>query len=753
MVIFVKRRNKGLKSNFKNSNMKYKNILPMIALSAMILASCDDNLMEWGKDPEHGAVTGAELPLALVEKISRYEPLKNYTSMILGNGIGVDMYMKNETYRKIVNENFDEVTPGYAMKHGAMVNSKGEINFADMDAFLTATKSAGLSVFGHTLVWHTNQNASYLNGLIAPTVIPGSSGTNLLDLTPIKNGTFTGWARNNPGKGITTVANSGLTSTSSAIQLASSATSSAAYNLQLTSPSVPIVAGHNYEISFYIKSDIAGKGRISFGSTLSNQYPYKDWYNTGGTWTEAFATTSSWRQVKIKLAPGDFKTGSTSFQFNLDLGYLPNVTYLIDANTLAVVDLDAPVGVTNLVSNGNFNSGITGWSKYNGASDALSLAPAANAYEGNGAMKVVNATSNANGEWKTQIHSDFTTTLTAGKSYTISYMIRSDATGSVRCSTTGGSAQYQGNQATSTTWKLVEWKITAAGTETGFNFDLGLVAGTYYIDNVVVSDGTSTGGPTAPVIIDKTAAEKTTIINNAMKDWVSKMVTHFKTGVFAWDVVNEPMKEDGTLRDGSEGDTATDYFSWVKYLGKDYAVNAFKWARQYGNSTDKLFINDFNLESRLDKCDGLINYVKYIESQGATVDGIGTQMHISLTTDKDKIVQMFQKLAASGKLIKISELDIRLGTETPTVAQQASQAEMYQFVIDSYKKYIPAQQQYGITIWGVSDNSKEHEYWLPKESPNLWDANYVRKHAYKGTADGLAGKDVSLGFSGELQKK
>jgi len=709
--------------------------------------------MEWGKDPEHGEITGAELPLELVEKISRYEPLKNYSDFKLGNGIGISLYMSDATYRNIVNENFDEVTPGYEMKHGAMVNSKGEINFADVDAFIAATKSAGLSVFGHTLIWHSNQNASYLNGIIAPTVIPGSSGTNILDLTSIKNGTFTGWARNNPGKGIATVANSGLTSTSSAIQLQSSASSSAAYNLQLTSPNVPIVDGHNYEISFYIKSDVTGKGRISFNGSLTNQYPYKDWFSTGGSWTEAFATTSSWQQVKIKLAPGDFKAGSASFQFNLDLGYLPNVTYLIDANTLAVVDLDAATAVTNLVSNGNFNSGITGWSKYNGASDALSLASATDAYEGNGAMKVINATDNSGGEWKTQIHGDFTSTLTAGKSYTISFMIRSEGTGSVRCSTTGGSAQYQGNQATSTTWKLIEWKITSAGTETGFNFDLGLLAGTYYIDNVLVTDGsTSGGGATAPVTIEKTDAEKTKIIEDAMTDWISKMMTHYKTSVFAWDVVNEPMKEDGTLRNGTEGDTASDYFSWVKYLGKDYAVTAFKLARQYGNSTDKLFINDYNLESRLDKCDGLIDYVKYIESKGGTVDGIGTQMHISLTTDKDQIVQMFQKLAASGKLIKISELDVRLGTNAPTVAQQASQAEMYQYVIDMYKKYIPAAQQYGITIWGVSDNSKEHEYWLPDESPNLWDANYVRKHAYKGTADGLAGKDVSKDFSGELVK-
>ena len=733
--------------------MKYKNILPIVALSLMVLSSCDDNLMDWEKDPEHGAVTGAELPLELVEKISRYEPLKNYSDFILGNGIGADLYMSDAAYRKIVNENFDEVTPGYAMKHGAMVNSKGEINFATIDAFIAETKKAGLKVFGHTLVWHSNQNASYLNSIIAPTVIPGSSGTNILDIAGLKSGAFTNWARNNPGKGISVVANSGLTSTSQAVQLQSSATSSAAYNLQLTSPNVPIVAGHNYEISFYIKSDVAGKGRLSFNASLSNQYPYKDWYNTGGSWTEAFATTSSWQQVKIKLAPGDFKSGSTSFQFNIDLGYLPNVTYLIDVNTLAVVDLDAAATVTNLIANGKFDTDLTGWSKYNGATDALSLATSANAYQGNGAMKVVNATSDAANQWKTQIHSDFTTKMTLDKDYTISFMIRSEAPGSMRCSTTGTTARYQGDQATSTTWKLVEWKFKGNGTETGLNFDLGGAAGTYYIDNVVVTDGATSGGATPPVNIDKTDAEKTKIIGDAMADWITKMMAHYKTSVFAWDVVNEPMKEDGTLRNGTEGDTATDYFSWIKYLGKDYAVTAFKLARANGNATDKLFINDYNLESRLDKCDGLIEYVKYIESKGATVDGIGTQMHISLTTDKDKIVQMFQKLAASGKLIKISELDIRLGTATPTVEQQASQAAMYQYVIDMYKKYIPKAQQYGITIWGVSDNAKEHEFWLPNESPNLWDANYVRKHAYKGTADGLAGKDVSAGFSGELVKK
>jgi len=185
--------------------MKYIKILPIVASALMIFASCDDQLMEWEKDPSHGEVTGAELPLQLQEKISRYDALKTYTEFKLGAGVGLDLYMTNDTYRKLTNENFDEVTVGYEMKHGPMVNGKGEINFTKVDAFIAKVKEAGLTVYGHTLVWHSNQNASYLNGLIAPTIIPGSSGTNVLDLTNLKNGTFTGWTRNQ-GAGMTVVA-------------------------------------------------------------------------------------------------------------------------------------------------------------------------------------------------------------------------------------------------------------------------------------------------------------------------------------------------------------------------------------------------------------------------------------------------------------------------------------------------------------------------------------------------------------------
>ncbi|GAO30861.1 endo-1,4-beta-xylanase [Geofilum rubicundum] len=723
--------------------------MPVVALAALMSTGCDDSKMEWEEMDPSQQIEVAEIPLLLSEKISRYEALKSYTDLNLGVGIGLDLYMNREGYDSIVHENFDEVVIGYAMKHAAMVSGSGVIDFSDVDAFIQKAKDNGLTTYGHTLVWHQNQNASYLNSLIAPEIIPGPAGSSVLDVTGLEDGTFSGgWARQNPGDGIELAEGEGLGEGADAIRLVSSASSSAAYNLQLITPEIPAIEGHTYEVSFYIRSDQPGQGRISFGG-LANNYPWKDWMATGSA-TEAFTTTSTWQQVKFTV--DDF-TG-TSFTMAFDLGYLPGVTYYLDINNLVVIDLDAEPTVINMLANGDFEAGIEGWSKWNGPDNALTHATGEAAFQGEGAMRVEHDISDPGSQWKVQIHSDFTSVLPEGD-YNLSFYVRSEAAGSIRCSTTG-TARYQGDQSTSGTWKLIEWTFTSDGAIEGLNFDLGAVAGVYYIDNVVVSAVEAAGAPklkaTTVTIVEKTDEEKTQIIGDAMESWIGAMMTHYKDDVKAWDVVNEPMNENGTRRDGSvTNPDVTDEFFWVKYLGDDFAVKAFNLARQYGNADDILFINDYNLEHSLAKCDGLIEYVSYIESQGATVDGIGTQMHIGIDTNKDNIVAMFEKLAASGKMIKVTELDVRVNTDAPSEEQFMAQAEMYRFVAEKYLEIIPAAQQYGITIWGVSDHEEEHIYWIPDDAPNLWDADYQRKVAYKGFADGLAGRDVSEDFTGELQ--
>ncbi|WP_031425586.1 endo-1,4-beta-xylanase [Flavimarina sp. Hel_I_48] len=730
--------------------MKYIKLLPILALISLLISSCEDDIMEWQDRAEENKVTTAELPLELAEKITRYDVLNSYTDYVLGAGIIMDRYTSNDVYRNLVNENFDDVTVGYAMKHGAMVNAQGEINFEPVDNFMALANEGGIDVYGHTLVWHANQNANYLNGLIAPTVIPGSSGPNSLDLSGLKDNSFNGWGLNNPGDGITIVENEGLTGDSKAIQLIASASSSEPYNLQLATPDISVESSHEYEISFYIKSDLTGKGRISFDANVTNQYPYKDWYNTGGEFTEAFETNSQWQQVKFTV--DDIKPDATTFKFNFDLGYLPGVTYLIDVNNISVVDLDAEAETVNLITNGDFESGtLDPWTGYGNSSTREVSAEGAGYGDTGYAMVLTNPT--VAQSYEAQQVYEFDAPLEQGTELTFSFYIKAETASSIQVEfqSPDYSADYSGAIEVGTSWMQIVRTITPSVADRGkFIFDFGESATTFYIDNVVLTNGEVSTG-TDPIIIEKTDEEKEELIGGAMEDWISQMLTHYKSEVTAWDVVNEPMKEGGTLRDGNVADQAADDFYWVKYLGEDYAVKAFKLARQYGNPTDVLFINDYNLEASLAKCDGLIEYTKYIESQGAMVDGIGTQMHISLDTNRDNIVEMFNKLAASGKMIKISELDVRLGTASPTMEQLADQAAMYQYVLDMYRENIPAEQQYGITLWNVSDNADEHEFWLPEESPNVWDADYERKHAYKGVADGLAGRDVSEDFTGELE--
>ncbi len=259
------------------------------------------------------------------------------------------------------------------------------------------------------------------------------------------------------------------------------------------------------------------------------------------------------------------------------------------------------------------------------------------------------------------------------------------------------------------------------------------------------AEGEGYGGPGGNVI-EKTPEEKKEIITNALETFIAGMLSVTKDYVKAWDVVNEPMSDwpdQYALKTGvGKAEMAADEFYWQDYMGKDYAVKAIEFARKHGNPNDILFINDYGLEGGGDKCKGLIAYVEYVESKGAKVDGIGTQMHIDINTNKENIVKMFQLLAATGKLIKVSELDIGMGSgvKTPqaTAEMHARQAEMYQFVVEKYFEIIPKAQQYGITIWSPLDSpDNENSFWRRGEPIGIWTENFVRKPAYKAVSEAL----------------
>ena len=739
--------------------MKLKNILPFLALGTLAFQACDDNKMDWYNPHEGNGVTNSQLPLQLAEKISRYDAIKSYiprADFQIGLGMGMELYMGSENYRAIVDANFNSVTLGNAMKQSSIMNSKGETNFSNVDAFLQVLPQ-DMALYGHNLIWHTQQAAGYLNGLIAPEVIPAPAGENQLPNGSFEEG-MDGWGSWGGSKGSVEVTDEESLDGDKSLKVVINSSGGTVYSMQLQSPTITFVTGNRYQVSFYIKSDAPGAVRMSFDSASvplgGSAWPSN---NASDGQDNTISTSTTWKQVVYDgtTSTSDFVAQLASGNFRLDLGMMPDVTYYID--NVVVVDLDAAPTVVNLISNGTFDTDLSGWGKWNGPDNCMTHATGADAYQGDGAMKVSHDIGSANDQWKVQIHSDFTETLTADKKYEVSYMIRSEAAGSVRCSTSGKPEHYQPDQATSSVWKKITWEITSSGVETGLNFDLGGVSGTYYIDDVVVQEVGVAGAVIAlagPIVIEKTPQEKDAIISAAMEKWIKEMVGHYKGRVKAWDVLNEPIDDGGKLRGvevmPNESDMDGDDFYYGKYMGKIYGAKAFMWARE-ADPTAKLFINDYNLEYNLNKCDRLIEYVQYIDQNGGLVDGIGTQMHIAIDTSKDNIVQMFKKLAATGKLIRITEMDVKVNTSSPTADNLAAQAEMYQYVIDMYMEHIPVAQQDGITIWTLSDHPDEHVYWIPNDAPNIFDANYARKHAYKGVCDGLAGRDVSVDFPGDLQ--
>lgn len=704
-----------------------------LCVTAFVMAtSCvDDDPLEFTVEKPQS--------VALQEEINTYLALKSYVDrentpdFKLGAGVSLSEYADKEVMYRLINTNFDEVTAGYEMKHGAVVQSDGSLSLANVEAFLEETSKNNLTVYGHTLCWHANQNASYLNGLLSPLIVTSPSYVNSLDLSGLNDGTLNGWSYPNSGAGISVVDDVGLGGGVKAVQLVASANSSAADDLQLITPEIPVVEGHEYEVLFFIKSDIQGEGRISFEG-LNNNTPQVDWMDTG-TASETFITTPGWKEVRFRIS--DF-TGST-IKLHFDLGYVPNATYYIDVKNLYVYDTEGEPLVDNLVDNGDFEAGSP-WGGWGNSSTRGFTADGMGFGNAGKAFYVTNPSLTTN-YWDVQTTYPFAAPLENGETYKISFWVKGTVEGVIRPEVQ--SANYSSNGFgqvfVTTDWQKVDLQTTVTTADRiRLIISYGEFAGTVYLDNVVLSKAGQTGGETTTV--EKTTEEKEAIIDGALESWIAGMLTATKGHVKAWDVVNEPM-DDGDpfeLKTGVGKTLASDEFYWQDYLGEDYAVRAFELAREYGNPDDILFINDYNLEYNLDKCRGLIEYVAYIESQGVTVDGIGTQMHISTDSDKEKITEMLELLAATGKLIKISELDIGVGVSTgdATDDHYVAQAEMYRFVFEKYLEIIPAQQRYGITIWSPKD-SPANSAWRADEPIGLWTEAYNRKRAYVAVAEGL----------------
>ncbi|AGA78902.1 endo-1,4-beta-xylanase [Echinicola vietnamensis] len=708
---------------------RYINILGILALG--LGTSCVDYV------PTDEYQVEKPESIALQEELNAYLPLKSYVDsiahpdFILGGAVSQSEYADKGVMYRLINSNFNEITAGYGMKHGAVVQADGSLLLDGVNAMYEAAAAAGTSIYGHTLCWHANQNAGYLNGLLEPLVVNSPAFANELDLSPALEGDLSGW--DTQGE-VAIAQNEGMGTGTPAFKLSAGESVSEPSNLQLVTPEMTIVPGNEYEIVAYVKSDIPAEGRISFEG-LENNEPEMDWMSTGEI-SATFQTSMSWKEIRIRV--NDFQ-GET-FKIKFDLGYTPGATTYLDINNLYVFDPNGEPMINNLVVDGDFEAG-TGWGGW-GNGSTRGITEDGMGFGGEGKAFFVTNPSVTGGFWEVQTSYEFAEPLENGEAYKLSFWVKGDAEGIIRpeLQSPDYSSNGYGQVMVTKEWQQVELTTTAtADDRSRLIFSYGEFAGTVYIDNVVLSSASFSGGSTT--LVQKTPEEKEAIISGELERWIAEMVTNSKAHVKAWDVVNEPM-DDGNPHELKTGigktDMASDEFYWQDYVGKDYAVKAFQWAREYGNPDDLHFINDYNLEYNLDKCQGIIDYVAYLESQGAQVDGIGTQMHIGIDSNKQNIAKMFEMLAATGKLIKVSELDVRVNSSTPTAEILQQQSEMYKYVVDMYLQYVPESQRYGITVWGITD-SPDDANWLPGEHQGLWDLDLNRKPAYVGFVEGIQG--------------
>ncbi|MCX8019196.1 MAG: endo-1,4-beta-xylanase [Chitinophagaceae bacterium] len=416
-----------------------------------------------------------------------------------------------------------------------------------------------------------------------------------------------------------------------------------------------------------------------------------------------------------------------------------NANYL---KSYAGITLPAP---TELLTNGGFENNLSNWSQFNtgnpaGSSSFTITTTPGEFRSGSRALRVFVNQNYGTQQWRVQLASD-PIPMDNGKTYRASLWIRcASAGGSMRMSlnpdNSASPSSYQADQDNlGTSWQQITFTFTKTATvPTRIVLDMGKVANTYFIDDISVTE----------VITPPGGAEIANKLDTAMRNFITAMVNRYKSKVRAWDVVNEPFADNPVaIRNNSNtSTTANDVLVWSHYMGRNWALKAFNYARAADPTAD-LYINDYNLESNPAKLDSLIAFVNELKAAGAKVDGIGTQMHITRNTSYAGIDNMMKKLGATGLKIRISELDVRAvlgnasGKLTPELA--AHQAVMYKYVVQSYLKHIPKAQQAGITVWGIVDKYS----WLYNngaERPLLYDDNYEKKPAYAGFLQGLKGQ-------------
>ena len=712
--------------------MKLKNInfgLGLVALLA--LSSCaDDKFSEYRTDMTKN--------LKEYQYLNNYEPLKKYVEDMKASGkcnpdfkLGIALaapdFNKQELVYCLAGSNFEEMTAGNAMKYASCVKDDGTFDFNTVKDFVTNAQDAGLTIYGHTLAWHSQQNKKYLSKLIADKEIQVDPSQKV-----DKVDAYTDFSAMNSFPfyvmGYTPEIKDGI--------LISKYPGDWYQYFVVDNYPVDVDAKREYKVTAMIKASEDGQIDVQTG-------------NWGATTSQKMSVSTQWKEQSVTFSglttekafvvfqPGDFAGDISCKWVKVTHSEAPVMEIETEVHKETYTDGDFPfyaMGCTPPVINGAIHFVPTGdWSQF----------------------FVMPGDDNELDEGDYVVYLDLTSDKDAsGVDLTMQ-------------NGWGGTAQ------------AITAKVPVAAGRHSVKVEMPKVEGGKYdiILKPQTADATLDVHSVRVCKITKSNSiplkdeEKKSILTDAMGKWIDGMMEATNGYVTSWDVVNEALSGDDKDGDGkydlqhaatASADDKKNCFYWQDYLGDlEYVRLAVADARKsfaaHNGDPDKLklFINDYNLESDWDdngKLRSLIKWINDWEADGVTkIDGIASQMHISCYADpntqkskKDHIVKMLELMAKSGKLCKISELDMgyvdAAGKEVTydqmTEEQHKEMRDLYTFVLQKYFEIIPAAQQYGITQWCATDSPKDSG-WRPGLATGLWDLNYLRKHTYAGFAVGL----------------
>ncbi|TYA12068.1 endo-1,4-beta-xylanase [Paenibacillus faecis] len=211
---------------------------------------------------------------------------------------------------------------------------------------------------------------------------------------------------------------------------------------------------------------------------------------------------------------------------------------------------------------------------------------------------------------------------------------------------------------------------------------------------------------------------------------IHTVVGRYKGDIYAWDVVNEAIADEGAelLRSSR----------WLDIAGPDFIAKAFEFAHE-ADPDALLFYNDYN-ESHPQKRDKIYALVKSLLDRDIPIHGIGLQAHWNLYDPAlEDIRAAIEKYASLGLQLQLTELDIsvfrfddkRTDLKEPTPDMLETQAERYEAVFRLLKEY--RNEITAVTFWGAADDYT----WLDdfpvrgrKNWPFLFDAEHRPKPAY-----------------------